>query len=170
MTSAHARGDYAKYSHSSSPYKDPEFPADESSLYWRNHLRDSEQPNAYNDPKWGVTGWARPSELVKTGSPSLFGSHGVLPLGTNQGGLGDCWFLASCSALAEYAPRIEKIFTNKDYNKAGIFEVTFFHMTEPVKVVVDDQLPIREGKDPRYTSFGVKTPVNSRMSDNGAWW
>ena len=35
MTSAHARGDFAKYSHSSSPYKDPEFPGDESSLFWR---------------------------------------------------------------------------------------------------------------------------------------
>ena len=24
--------------------------------------------------------------------------------------------------------------------------------------------------DPRYTNFGVKSPVNSRSSANGAWW
>lgn len=115
-----------------------------------------------------VTGWARPSELVK--NPSLFGSKGVKPAGTNQGSLGDCWFLASAAALAEWPERIHKIFTNKAYSKEGIFEVNLFHMGEPFKEVVDDRLPIREGKDRRYTNFGIKTPVNARVSVNGAWW
>ena len=113
-------------------------------------------------------GWARPSEL--SASPSLWGSKGVQPAGTNQGGLGDCWFLASASALAEHPDRIKNIFTNRKYDSAGIFQVTFYMAGEPVKITVDDRLPITEGKDPRYTNFGVKTPFNSNVSNNGAWW
>jgi len=55
------------------------------------------------------------------GTPNLFGAKGVLPTGTNQGILGDCWFLASTAALAENANRIEQIFTNSEYDSAGIF-------------------------------------------------
>ena len=68
-----------------------------------------------------VTGWARPSEMID--NPSLWGSKGVLPAGTNQGLLGDCWMLASAAALAEYPERIMKIFTNTEYDSAGIFQV-----------------------------------------------
>jgi hypothetical protein len=42
-------------------------------------------------------------------------------MGVQQGGLGDCWFLASAAALAEYPERIMKIFSNKEYSKEGIF-------------------------------------------------
>lgn len=146
-------------------YEDPTFPADESSLFWRDYLRDSDMPQTYINE---VTGWARPSEL--TTKPNLWGSKGVLPAGTNQGRLGSCWLLASASALAEKPERIMKIFTNKSYDSAGIFQLTFFHINQPVKVTIDDRLPIAEGLDPRYTNFGVKTPENTRMSANGAWW
>jgi hypothetical protein len=63
-----------------------------------------------------------------------------------------------------------KIFTNKSYDSAGIFELNFFHINQPTKVTIDDRLPIAEGMDSRYTNFGVKTPECTRMSANGAWW
>ena len=54
-----------------------------------------------------ISGWKRPSEMDDSGAAySLWGSQGVLPQGTSQGGLGDCWFLASCAALAETPARI----------------------------------------------------------------
>jgi len=105
-----------------------------------------------------------------TTNPSLWGSKGVLPSGTNQGELGTCWFLASAAALAEKPDRIKKIFTNKGYDSAGIFEVTFYHMTTPTKVVVDDRLPIKEGLEEGWTNFGVKSPFSTKESVNGAWW
>lgn len=116
-------------------------------------------------------GWARPSELIKDGeTPSLWGSKGVLPAGTNQGILGDCWMLASASSLAENPERIMNIFSNTEYDSAGIFQVKFFHMGEWIKISVDDRVPISTGMDKRYTNYGVKSPINTSMSENGAWW
>lgn len=65
---------------------------------------------------------------------------------------------------------MRKIFTNKEYSKEGVFEMTLYIKGKPVKVTVDDRLPISEGKDPHYTNFGVKRPVNSNVTPNGAWW
>ena len=160
--------DFKKYSGGSTPFVDSSFPAEESSLFWRQHLMDSEMPQTFINE---VTGWARPSELVGKGKkPNLWGKKGVLPAGTNQGALGDCWFLASAAALAEVPERIMDIFTNKSYDSAGCFQLTFYLAGEPVKITVDDQFPVDEGMDPKYTSFGVKRLENSRMSKNDAWW
>jgi hypothetical protein len=109
-----------------------------------------------------VAAWKRPSELDGS-SPSLWGTRGVLPSGVNQGGLGDCWFLAAAAAIAEHPERIKKIFTNKDYSAEGIFELTFHKKGKPVKEVVDDRLPV--------SSWGGEfSPVNSSKSPYGAWW
>ena len=43
-------------------------------------------------------------------------------------------------------------------------------MGEPVKEVVDDRIPISEGKDKKYTNYGVKSTINAGPSKNGAWW
>jgi hypothetical protein len=43
-------------------------------------------------------------------------------------------------------------------------------MGEWIKITVDDRIPIYEGMDPGYTNYGIKKPVNSKMSANGAWW
>jgi hypothetical protein len=57
--------------------------------------------------------------------PSLWGSKGVRPDGVVQGELGDCWFLATMSALAENPDRIKNIFTNNEFtdraSKNGAF-------------------------------------------------
>lgn len=43
-------------------------------------------------------------------------------------------------------------------------------MGEKFKEVVDDRLPVREGKDKRYTSYGRKNVFNARQGANGGWW
>jgi len=43
-------------------------------------------------------------------------------------------------------------------------------MTKPVKITVDDRLPINEGTDKGYTNFGIKRPVDTKESKNHAWW
>ena len=72
--------DFTKYSGSGKKYEDPSFPANNYSLYWTSHMEDSEMKNTYDSK---VTGWARPSELVPSGKPSLWGSKGVKPAGVN---------------------------------------------------------------------------------------
>ena len=167
MFSPKGPNDFKQYSNKGTPYEDSEFPADESSLRWEEFpWKDDAKKNAeyVND----ITGWARPSEL--TPSPSLWGSRGVTPNGTDQGGLGDCWFLASASALAEHPERIKQIFTNTKYDSAGCFQVTFYLAGEPVQITIDDRLPIYEGMDPGYTNYGVKKTTNAGQGLQGSWW
>ena len=157
-------GDYGEYEGSGKQYTDSTFEGTHA-LYWPSFLSDAGMANLYNRQ---VTGWARPSELED--QPSLWGSKGIQPTGVRQGQLGDCWFLAAAAAIAEKPERIERIFTNHEYSAEGVFDMTFSHMGQKVTMVVDDRLPITEGKDRRYTNFGVKSAVNARPSANGAWW
>jgi len=60
-------------------YEDPEFTADESSLFWRDFLRDDMAQN-YIDLGINTRDWMRPTELVD-GSPSMWGDLGILPTG-----------------------------------------------------------------------------------------
>lgn len=77
-------------------------------------------------------------------SPSLFGQYGKpIPNGINQMGLGDCWFLASASSIAEEADRITKIIENKEYSEAGIFRFKFWVKDKWYGVNIDDRLPCR---------------------------
>jgi len=41
---------------------------------------------------------------------SLWGSKGILPAGVKQSGVGNCWWVAVASSLAEHPERIKKIF------------------------------------------------------------
>jgi len=77
-----------------------------------------------------------------TSSGSLWGSKGVRPAAVQQGGLGDCWWLATAAALAEEddGARVKKVFTNKN-EATGIYEFTFFRSGNFEKVVIDDRLP-----------------------------
>lgn len=86
----------------------------------------------------------------------------MLPHGINQGGLGDCWFLAAAAAIAEYPERIQKIFWNDEYPASGFFQLTFYHIGQPVNVVVDDILAMNSDNE--------NVPANAKMSNHGAWW
>ena len=119
MMSGNNDDDFNEYSGGSDLYVDATFPADQSSLFWMQFRRDNEIPQLYLNE---VKGWARPSAMEKGDhDPILWGNKGILPNGINQLRLGDCWFLASAAAIAEYPERIKKIFTNTEYDSAGIF-------------------------------------------------
>lgn len=61
---------------------------------------------------------------------------------TLQGALGDCWVLATMSALAEKPERIWKLFGTKKMNSAGIYAINMYDLGVPVSVIVDDYIPV----------------------------
>ena len=91
-----------------------------------------------------MSAWKRPSEIDTETQPSLYGTKGIRPAAIDQGELGSCWFLSVCAALAEWPERVNKIFTNTEYSKEGIFELNLFLMGKPVKVTIDDRLPYKD--------------------------
>ena len=119
----------------SEKYTDASFPYAEA-IQWR----DIDQTKAQ---KLGAPYvWERAS--VAFPAASLWGSQGITPADFDQGGLGDCYFIATAASLAEEPGRIEALFVNEDntLNAAGIYAVTMYVMGAPVTVVVDDYLPL----------------------------
>lgn len=83
----------------------------------------------------------------------------------NQGYIGNCWFLAGASAIAEIPGRLEKVFLNhsNDLNDAGIYGVNFYTLGVPHTVIVDDFLPLvpwGDGYDTWFAHIGT---------DNAMW-
>uniref|UniRef100_A0A3P9HAF1 Calpain 12 n=1 Tax=Oryzias latipes TaxID=8090 RepID=A0A3P9HAF1_ORYLA len=90
--------------------------------------------------------WKRPKEI----SPDAVFVEGTT--GTTdicQGQLGDCWLLAALSALTIHPSLFVKVVpSNQSLGDpyAGIFRFRFWQYGEWVEVVVDDRLPVREGR------------------------
>ena len=80
---------------------------------------------------------------------TLWGSDGITVDDVRQGLLGNCWYKAAASALAEVPGRLEKVFHNSSnkLNSAGIYAVDFWSLGVPHTVVVDDYLPLKTNGD-----------------------
>ena len=76
----------------------------------------------------------------------FWGSDGITPLDMVQGALGNCWFTAMASAMAEKPKRLESLFVNQgaSLNKNGAYAVNLYALGVPHTVVVDDYLPLQE--------------------------
>ncbi|KAF6728917.1 Calpain-5 [Oryzias melastigma] len=70
--------------HNKKLFEDPEFPASNSSLFYRQ-------------PPPGVVEWKRPGDI--SSDPHLF-VEGISSHDLNQGEVGNCWFVAASSCLA----------------------------------------------------------------------
>uniref|UniRef100_M4AE78 Calpain-5-like n=1 Tax=Xiphophorus maculatus TaxID=8083 RepID=M4AE78_XIPMA len=116
-------------------FEDPEFPATNSSLY-------------YKKPPPGVVQWKRPGEICE--NPHLF-VEGISSHDLNQGIVGNCWFVAACACLALKSNLWEKVIPDWkeqewDSNYAGIFHFRFWIFGEWIDVVIDDRLPTINGQ------------------------
>ena len=143
-------------------WEDPEFGADDSSLSWGKFGFGKE----YDAPPDGLQ-WKRPSEMGQglPAKPSLFGKFGKpLPQGVAQGQLGDCWFLASASAVAEQPKRILKVIENQEYSPEGIFRFKFWVRNKWVGVNIDDRLPVRSW------GSGFRPWATWPSKSGEAWW
>ena len=127
------RIDYQSVIETGVDWKDPNFATTVDSLV------DSEIRNSSRHDKWRSYVWKRPQEIYGDGNFVLYDSPG--PDDIKQGRCGDCYFLASLSAIAEFPERIEKIFITKTVNEAGCYAVTLYVNGEKRTVVVDDYFP-----------------------------
>ena len=77
--------------------------------------------------------------------------------------LGDCYFIAGISAMAEYSERLKKAFVIKEMNKSGILAFNMWVKGIPVVVTIDDVLPFE-------SVSGISKPFFSDIGLNGALW
>ncbi|KAI5936777.1 Calpain-3 [Manis javanica] len=109
-------------------YLDPEFPPDETSLFYSQKF-----------PIQFV--WRRPPEICEN---PRFIIDGANRTDICQGELGDCWFLAAiaCLTLNEHLLfRVIPYDQSFTENYAGIFHFQFWRYGDWVDVVIDDCLP-----------------------------
>ncbi|RVE63754.1 hypothetical protein OJAV_G00139440 [Oryzias javanicus] len=119
-------------------FRDPEFPADNSSVFYKEKPR-------------GVVEWKRPGDI--SSDPHLF-VDGINSHDLNQGEVGNCWFVAASSCLALKPNLSKKVipeWRKQDWdpkhpeNYAGIFHFRFWVFGQWTDVVVDDRLPTING-------------------------
>ena len=96
-------------------WKDPHFKAEASSLL------DASVQTTGRHQQWRNFTWKRPNEVYGRHNFVIYDSPG--PDDITQGKCGDCYFLASLSALAEYPDRIKRIFLTQEVNDAGCYAV-----------------------------------------------
>ncbi|XP_012232198.1 calpain-B-like isoform X4 [Linepithema humile] len=114
-------------------FEDPEFPADDSSLYY------SRRPDRYIE-------WKRPMEIAD--DPQLF-VEGFSRFDVQQGELGDCWLLAAVANLTMHSNLFFQVVPEDqsfEENYAGIFHFRFWQYGRWVDVVIDDRLPTCRGE------------------------
>lgn len=83
--------------------------------------------------------WARMEASVPVVTDAGFSADDLA-----QGGLGDCWFLAALSVVAERHDLIARLFVETPRNTAGAYALRLFMDGLWTTVVVDDRLPCTE--------------------------
>ncbi|XP_039761519.1 calpain-B-like isoform X7 [Pararge aegeria] len=114
-------------------FEDPEFPAVERSLFYKERLDRNLQ-------------WLRPSEICE--DPQLF-VEGYSRFDVQQGELGDCWLLAAVANLTLHRKLFFQVVPDDqsfDEDYAGVFHFRFWQYGRWVDVVIDDRLPTYRGK------------------------
>ena len=114
-------------------FEDPLFPAIDSSISYTT------------SPPYG-TKWKRPSEIVKLPNQAVFIQDEAYCDDLDQGGLGNCWFIAGCAAIAMEPKLFERVMPKNQYimgdGYAGIFHFRFWLYGSWIDVVIDDRLPV----------------------------
>ncbi|XP_006130420.1 calpain-3 isoform X2 [Pelodiscus sinensis] len=109
-------------------YEDPDFPPNESSLFYNQKL-----PVKFE--------WKRPPEICENPRFIIGGANRT---DICQGELGDCWFLAAIACLTLNEKLLCRVIPHDQTfikNYAGIFHFQFWRYGDWVDVVVDDFLP-----------------------------
>ncbi|XP_045388051.1 calpain-12 [Lemur catta] len=119
-------------------FRDPHFPAGPDALGYDQLGPDSEKAK-------GVK-WMRPREFC---AEPQFICEDMSRTDVCQGRLGNCWFLAAAASLTLHPRLLSRVVPpgqGFQSGYAGIFHFQLWQFGRWVDVVVDDRLPVREGK------------------------
>ncbi|CDW77757.1 calpain family cysteine protease containing protein [Stylonychia lemnae] len=145
--------DYEKILGSGVQFTDPDFKANQDSIYWSDYPRPSSASLA---PKTPYLQWYRPNQ--KYVSYPLF-NQWVGEYDITQGSVGDCFWLSPAQSMAQDPTRIKGLFINQDYPKEGLLALKFFVKGKPEIITIDDLLPFYNG-----------SPFFTKRADDGDFW
>ena len=134
--------------HGDEPFKDDFFPPNNNSIFGKGPDGEYVDPNqdrmeeAIADFQYDETDiiWLRPAEIFGTEDYAVF--EGKIEFDdVRQGAIGNCYFMASISALTETPQIIAEIFRHHEVQKSGCYEITLKLDGEWQVVVLDDYIP-----------------------------
>ena len=131
-------------------FTDPDFPPNVKSIIGFGE-------GNFQESKYAQFPFLRAPEFFN-GSFKVFDK--MEPCDIEQGALGDCYFLASISALAEYHKRTERLFLSKEVNKESIYVMALCESGIWSEIILDDFTPC----DPR-----ARKPIFNQSSTNELW-
>ncbi|KAL5015863.1 hypothetical protein ScPMuIL_005452 [Solemya velum] len=151
---------------SSELFCDPDFPADNSVLFYGSH----------GDPR---VVWKRPKDIVEEWQQPHMMVDGMTRDDIKQGILGDCWFLSSCAAVSQREKFMSKVMPKDQplYGDGyrGVVMFRIWRFGSWVDTYVDDRLPTVDGKllfakctDP--TEFWVALLEKAYAKLHGSYW
>ena len=85
---------------------------------------------------------------------SLWGTDGVDYDDFDQGKIGNCYMISGAATVAEKPERIVKVFDNEDLNEEGFYQVNLYKLGSPIKIQVDDRLPMNINSGLLYARSG----------------
>ena len=133
-------------------FTDSEFKGDPYSIYGFGERNDYSLQELNNLP------WLRPEVFFAGKQIKLYDT--IHSNDIEQGGLGDCYFLAAISAIAEFPERLERLFLKKTYQQNGIYVVALCVDGIWQDVILDDLVPCT-----KYS----KKPAFNRSKSSELW-
>ena len=122
--------------------------------------------NLDKKPRWKEFGWMRaPAIRDSQGLPLALFRHGdvsgeaaISPNDVKQGELGDCYFLAALSTLAERPRLIHELFVTDSISPRGRYVIRLFKQSLPKTIAVDDFFPCHMHAMQKVDEFGHPKP------------
>ena len=145
-------------------FTDPNFPPNKNSLMGLNSSGQPIDSEAYKNYSSSLNPneitFVRPSEIFKGKQVSLFETS-ISVDDIKQGGLGDCYFLSSVSALSQYPQIIDGLFKTEGVREDGFYEIILYIDGKPQIVIIDDYIPVYKKN--------TRQPYFARPNGNEIW-